>query len=31
LARGDCPVGLEIFELEDLDVARARFEELSLD
>jgi hypothetical protein len=31
LARGDRPIGLEIFELEDFDVARARFKELSPD
>ncbi|MEO8602346.1 MAG: nuclear transport factor 2 family protein [bacterium] len=28
LARGDLPAGLEIFELEDIDIARARFDEL---
>jgi len=31
LARGDRPVGLEIFELEDLDMARVHFAELSPD
>jgi hypothetical protein len=31
LYRGDRAVGAELFEPEDLDVARARFEELRAD